>query len=372
MVSSKAQSQACGPFLGLTASPTLRQETATAKVVLYGTVANPRYRGGPDSEEAITDLHILTVLKGSRAFEAGKVIELPRYIPVPDPSHPPAVLLFFDLVAGKPDPYRGVLVKSAAAVDYVKGATALDPKKSSEFLSYFFRHLEHPDPTIADDALLEFAKIDYRDVPRWARGLPADKLARWLEQPKLAAARVRLYAPLLGDCGSATHGALLCRLLDRARNAGEAQAIDGLLLGYAVLRPKEGWAYLKDILAKTNLPFQDRFGALRALRFLWGARPGLVSTDELVSGVLLLLGQPDIADLAVDDLRRWKRWDAADQVLGLYGKDSHACPVIRRAIIRYALHCPTRAAKAFVADRRKDDAELVKNLEDLMASEGDG
>src|SRR5207244_1587726 len=123
------------------------------------------------------------------------VVELPRHIPIPDPRNLPAFLIFFDFVQGKIEPYRGIPVKSAAILEYVKGAMALEPKKSSAFLSYFFRRLDHTDHEIADDALLEFAKIDYRDVPSWAKRLPADKIAGWLEEPNLPPARVRLYAP---------------------------------------------------------------------------------------------------------------------------------------------------------------------------------
>jgi hypothetical protein len=338
--------------------------------VLYGTLASPRPHGRADSGEGTTELHVHTVLKGGPAFKDGIVVELPRHVPVADPRNPPAFVVFFDLVHGKADPYRGMQIKSAAVVDYLKGAMALDPKKPAEFLSYFFRHLDHADSEIAEDALLEFAKIDYRDVPPWAKGLPADKVAGWLEQPNLPAARIRLYAPLLGDCGADRHAALLCRLVERARKQDGDQGLDGLLLGYTILRPKEGWAYIGGILREAQTPFMDRFSALRAIRFLWGARQGLVSKEDLVSGMSVLLAQGDIADLAVEDLRRWKRWEAAEQVLGCYGKDSHAAPIVRRAIIRYALSLPERAkVKRFLADRRKDAPELVRELEESLALE---
>lgn len=369
-LSGTAHTFACGPFLGLAARPSLREEVATARVVLYGTLANPRPRGSADSGEGTTDLHIHTVLKGGPHFKEFMVVKLPRHIPVADPRKPPAFLIFFDLVQGKVDPYRGIPVKSAAIVDYLMGAMALDPKKASEFLSYFFRHLDHADSEIAEDALLEFAKIDYRDVPPWAKRLPADKIAAWLEQPNLSAAQVRLYAPLLGDCGADRHAALLRRLLGRAQTQEGDQGLDGLLLGYTILRPKEGWAYLRGILRQAETPFMVRYLALRATRFLWGTRQGLVNKEELIGGMLVLLGQGDMADLAVEDLRRWKRWETAEQVLGCYGKESHATPIVRRAIIRYALSCPERPkVKQFLAERREADPELVKEVQESIALE---
>jgi hypothetical protein len=365
--------QACGPFLGLAEGPTLRQELADARVVLYGVLTNPRLQGNADSGEGTTDLHVHTVLKGGPGFKRGMVFELPRYVPVEDSRNPPAFLIFFDLFKGKADPYRAIPVKSAALVDYLKEAMALDPKKTPEFLSYFFRHLDHADSEIAKDALLEFAKIDYRDVPPWAKRLPADKIAGWLEQWNVSAARVRLYAPLLGDCGADRHAALLRRLAERARKQEGDQGLDGLLLGYTILRPKEGWAYLRGILGDAKAPFRVRFQALRAVRFLWGARQGIICQEELVAGMQLLLGQGDIADLAVEDLRRWKQWELAEQVLGGYAKDSHAAPIVRRAIIRYAISCPEGPkVKKFLAERRNADPELIEELERSIASEEAG
>jgi hypothetical protein len=365
------QARACGPFLGLAARPTLREQVAAARIVLYGTLANPRRGTGPG--EGTTDLQVHTVLKGGPDLHGRRLIELPRYLPVPDPRNPPAFLVFIDLAQGKLDPYRGVPVKSAAMLDYVKGAMALDRKKSSEFLSNFFGHLDDPDLEIADDALLEFAKIDYRDVPPWAGRLPADKIAGWLEQPNVPPARVRLYAPLLGDCGADRHAALRRRLIERARKQQGHQALDGLLLGYTILRPKEGWACLRGILGEAGSPFGVRFQALRALRFLWGARPGLIRQEELVGGILVLLGQGDIADLAVEELRNRKCWGPAPQVLGCYGKDKFAAPIVRRAIVRYALSCPDApTVRAFLAERKRADPDLVREVEGWLALEVSG
>src|SRR5262249_11045745 len=104
---------------------------------------------------------------------------------------------------------------------------------------------------------------------------------------------------------------------------------------------------------------------LRAVRFLWGAREGLVSREKLVGGVVLVLGQGDIADLAVEELRRRKCWETAEQVLGCYGKESHAYPIVRRAIIRFALSCPENPrVKRSLARRRKEAPEVVKDAED--------
>jgi hypothetical protein len=103
---------------------------------------------------------------------------------------------------------------------------------------------------------------------------------------------------------------------------------------------------------------------------VWGARPGLVSQEELAGGILLLLNQGDIADLGVEELRQRKCWLLTEQVLACYTRESHSVPVIRNAIIRYALRCPQGPkVKAFLAERRKDAPERVKDMEEWLAHE---
>jgi hypothetical protein len=72
--------------------------------------------------------------------------------------------------------------------------------------------------------------------------------------------------------------------------------------------------------------------------------------------------------MAVEDLRRWQVWDLTSDVLTLYGKKGFDAPIVRQAILRYALSCPSTdtAASAFVAERRKEDPNLVKDAEDAL------
>ena len=368
--SGNSQVQACGPFLGVQQNLTFRQEAAGAHIVAIVTLANPRLKGSADSGDGTTGLRVQTILKGEKELKGVGTIEHPRYMPIADPKNPPTYLIFCEVFREKLDTYRGVAVRKDGIIDYIKGAMALDPKDSVHFLSYFFDHLNDADPAIADDALLEFAKIDYRIVPAWAKKLPAEKLAGWLKRPNLSTARVRLYAALLGDCGADRDADLLRQLLDRARKQEQYDAIDGLLLGYTILRPKEGWAYLRDLLAQPESPAALRLAGIRVLRFLGGARQGLVSKEELVGGLVLLLAQGDFADIAIEQLRLWKCWEAAAEVLGCYGKKTHNIPIVRRAIIRYALSCPDDSkTKLFLAERRKVEPEMVKDVEESIAFE---
>src|SRR5262245_53396646 len=226
---------------------------------------------------------------------------------------------------------------------YLKGVLGLKDKKPPERLRFFFDYLDNADVEISNDALKEFANADYRDYRDMAKGLKAEKIAGWLKDPNTPPYRYGLYASLLGHCGKAEHAAQLKAMLEdpeKRVNSG----IDGILAAYTMLQPQEGWEYVKSILKDGKKDFLTRYAALRTVRFFWEYRPDLVPGHECADGVALLLDQSDIADLGIEDLRKWKRWELAERVLGLKDTPSFEVPIVRRSILRYALSAKENAA----------------------------
>src|SRR5271165_6856072 len=74
---------------GLQTASTLRQDAATAKLILYGTLANAKINGNGGT----TDLNIQRILKDDPFLAGKKTITLPRYVPA-DPKDPPKFLVF--------------------------------------------------------------------------------------------------------------------------------------------------------------------------------------------------------------------------------------------------------------------------------------
>ena len=74
----------------------------------------------------------------------------------------------------------------------------------------------------------------------------------------------------------------------------------------------------------------------------------------------------DLADLVVEDLRRWQWWDLTDTITKSFDLRTHQSQLVRRAIVRYALSCPGESAKMFVAKVRKSDATLVQEIEEYL------
>src|SRR5262249_42101806 len=154
--------------------------------------------------------------------------------------------------------------------------------------------------------------------------LAPDKLRAWLQDDKTPAGRLGLFAFLLGTCGNEKDAALFRSLLLKPTER-TAPAIDGLLGGYIQLRPREGWDLAVALLRDERKPFMERFAVVRTLRFYHAWQPA-ASRDEVIRCLRVTLDQGDLADLAIEDLRRWQLWDLTAAVLAQYGKKSHDAP----------------------------------------------
>jgi len=108
-----------------------------------------------------------------------------------------------------------------------------------------------------------------------------------------------------------------------------------------------------------------RLAAVRTLRFYHGAQPK-ESRANVLKGLAAMIIQGELADLAIEDLRSWQMWDLTREVLGLYGKKGYDAPILQRAIIRYALSCKDNASLTFLADRRRLEPDLVKEVEEML------
>jgi hypothetical protein len=350
---------------------TLTADVNQASMVLVGKFTNAKV--GENFGEGTTDLEIEAVIKRHDILGDKKVVKLPRYVPNADGKY--KYLVLCDVFKGRIDPYRGVAVRSDCDIaGYINGALKVKDAKPAERLAFYFKYLDDPELEISNDAYKEFANADYKDARDMAKGLPADKLVKWLEDPNTPAFRYGLYASLLGHSGKEEHGRVLRNMLDDPQKK-LLSGTDGILAGYIMLKPKDGWDYLRSILADPGKDFTQRYAALRAARFFWEFRNDLIDHKEVVAAVALLLDQSDIADLGIEDLRKWGRWEMADRIIDLYGAKSHDVPIIRRSILRYALSCkgpggaPHPKADKLVRELRMKDPQMVNDVEELLRLE---
>jgi hypothetical protein len=379
-----------GPALGLAAffftgqvavglsfgpSYTIRQRISDAPIIIYGTLQNPRQAGpaGVDSPDGTTELHILQVLKDPRSLKGRRVATIDSFIPVPNPQRPPRLICLADWEDGVLKFYDSFEVKSPRFLTYFKGLLALPGKPNARALRYFSRYLNDPDAAIAEDAYSEFIQARYEDLLPVATGLAPERVAGWLKDPRTPTSRYELYGTLLGHCGTDKHARLLRQML-AAQAKCSARDVYGLMVGYILLRPKEGLAYVRDqFLARPEKDFWLRFDTLRALRYFAKVRPDKVPRHELVNGLGRLLDHPDMADFAIEELRQWKDWSMTDKILAIGRKHARNVPAIGRAVLLYALCCPRPGTRAeeYVRAERVRDRDHVEDLEDLLKIESD-
>jgi hypothetical protein len=174
-----------------------------------------------------------------------------------------------------------------------------------------------------------------------------------------------MFAFLLGCCGKADDTLLLTKIASRLEGE-RVRAMDGILAGCVLLKPREGWQTIHDNLADASKPFQTRLACWRALRFLHGWKDGEFHADILKS-FDLVIRDGELCDLGVEDLRRWKEWGLTKTIAEQFDSPTHKAPIIRNGIIRYALTCPLPEARDLVARARRTDAEFVKDQEELLA-----
>jgi hypothetical protein len=355
----------CGA--NLQQAPTFRQEAAqeTARLILIGAIQKSEMGTGG---AGVSEFHITDVLR-SDPFLAGRtVIKLKRYIPVTDPRNPPRYLVFCDVFKDELDPFRGVPIKSPDAAEYARKVFKLDPRDRTGNLLFFFRYLENPDVEVARDAFLEFAKATDQDIAQVARKLEPEKLRGWLKDARTPPERLSVYALLLGACGTADDARFLQSLLNDT-NERMVGAYDGLLGGFIHLRPREGWDLALSLLRDERKPLTIRLAVARTVSFFHGAQP-TESRADVLRCLEAMIVQGELADIAVEDLRRWQIHDRTREVLALYGKKGYDAPLMQRAIVRYALSCKDdSAARAFVEEHRRSEPDLIKEVEESLQFE---
>jgi hypothetical protein len=354
------------------AQQTLLGEVNQAHLIVFGTLTNAQ-RDPNEFGKGTTDMDIEVVVKDHQYLKGKKKITLPRYVPA-DPKVKSKYLVFCEIYKGELDPYRGEAVPPDSKIaEYLKGAIELKDKDMPAKLQYFFKHFDSPDWYISGDAFQEFSNAEYKDVRVAAAKMDPDHLLKMLKDPNTSIARYGLIGLLFGHCGKGETHAKALRDFVSDPKVKQATGLDGLLAGVIMLDPKGGLEFVAGIIKDTSEDFTVRYAALRCLRFFWEYRDDVVKKATIVDTMLPLLDQADIADLAVEDLRKWERWDQAAKLVELFDKPTHDIPIIQRSIIKFALAAPAtdKTCAAFLEKMKADpkQSERLRDLQELLELE---
>lgn len=351
-------------------------------------VVRVKWKGGtkPTEESAGETLYeVVDVAKGPSAqVKKGDTIKLVRYRAGKETDQ-------FVLMAtiGKSLEWGSPLEVSKMGYDYM--VKAPKPKVTpTTRLKYFMRYLEHPDILISNDAYAEFAAARYQDIVPLKDEMPRDKIRKLVMNSNTPVTRLGFYGLLLGLCGTDADAELMRQKIT-APSTDFRLGIDGVMAGYLLLagdkaldvidRTKllakhqvdaDGKLLLDKDGKKQPVPFSETYAAIQALRFMWNYAEDRIPKDRLRKSMRILLSQPDVTDLVIADLARWKDWSVVDRLMELYGDDDYDIPTIKRAIIRFMVFCskdvpdgkpiPPNAKKAqqYLAQLEMSDPKLVR------------
>ena len=360
-------------------SMTLTEQLAKSDAALLASLKSSKQ--AVDDQPAESQLVIVDILRDTtKTHEKGKSLSLPRYIELAADEQVLLLGTKLDVLEWS-DP----LPLGKETLDYVKSAPLLDAPPT-ERLAYFLGFLEHPSLTIANDAYSEFANAPYKDIVPLAPKMPREKLRQWVMNPETSPTRLGLYGLMLGLCGDETDAKLMeAKVVDTDENDYRL-GIDGVIAGYLLITSDKGLDIVDSTKlkadAETKIPFSETYAALQALRFMWQYGDGKISHDRLKASMRILLDRPELADIVIADLARWKDWSIQERLRKLYGQDAYNVPSIKRAIIRYMfaglkdvpkdapkdapIPAHVQAATKYLEELRAQDPKLVKDVERFL------
>lgn len=260
-------------------------------------------------------------------------------------------------------------------VDYLLELPAL-PEGGPDRLAFFQEHLEDADAILARDAYDEFAVAPYDDVLGLKDRMDAAKLLQWIRDPDVQANRRRLYATMLGVCGTEEDAAAIATILEDHQgdeiNPDVRTGLDALIACYVTLRGGEGLDLVDRLFLERgdrDVPFTETYAAVMALRFL-GEESEIVPRERVLASLRLLLAEPKLADLVIADLARWQDWSVVDTLTTLFVDAGTDNIFVREPVVNYLRACPLPEAAEALARCEEVDPEAVRRAATLAGFAG--
>ena len=214
-----------------------------------------------------------------------------------------------------------------------------------ERVRFYAPYLEHREPLLAELAYSEIARAPYAAMRSLRGTVDPAQLARWLDDPALAA-RAPLYTLLLGIAGDAQTVPRVERALAESRKTRVPADPSALICALIELRGRDALAQIEQLYLtnRTADPAQAR-GALLALSVQGQADGVLPRADVIAAYRRLIQRRHPLAGLAAADLAAWQAWEVTPDYVALLNS-STLHPVSRVAIVSYLERSPHPAAKA--------------------------
>ena len=299
------------------------------------------------------------------------------FVPGTHSAQPEATYLLMPTSFENDWTWKTPLPVTPAGARYVANLPDLE-QPMPDRLKYFLKHLESPEVMIANDAYGEFAQAPYPEIRELRESLPRTKVRQWIDDEDTLVTRLGLYGILLGLCGREGDAHSLAQRIQKPTAPDEIRlGIDGIMAGYLLLKGEAGLPLIEERLRKkdTEPNYSEVFAAMKAVEFCWMYEESF-PRDSLKQTQRLLLEHPDVADLAIITLSRWKDWTIQERLMEMYDQKEFDFPAIKRTIIRYFRICSKEtdpstgkpiqhalSAKQHLETLRSKDPERVQQVE---------
>jgi hypothetical protein len=257
--------------------------------------------------------------------------------------------------------------------EYIRNCPApeKDPERRQKRLAWFLQYLEDSELLVSNDAYGEFAAAPYKTIRPLRDQMPREKLLTWVADPETPVTRIALYGMMLGLCGTKDDAAILEKKI-MTIDSDFRLGLEGIMSGYLMLTGEEGLkklenakirneVYTNESGVEKNLPFSETYATVNTLRFMKKHEPDHIPIERLASAMYLLLDRPELSDLIIADLARWKDWSVQSRLMSMFDQEDYQIPSIKRAIVRYMLACE-KAGKKDPEQYALVAASAVENL----------
>lgn len=334
------ESNAC-PFCSAPSLTLTEQVSQSDAVVLVQWLSGKK---PTDQEPGFTIYEVMDITRDAKnPIPKGKKIQLSRYR-----SGTKGDLFILMGTEGKTIDWGSPVEVTDDGYKYMAEAPSPEMETASR-LEYFINYLEHSDQLVSNDAYAEFANAPYEDISMISDKLPRTKIRDWVKNADTPGTRLGLYGLLLGLSGDEADAKVMeSRITEKSSDF--RLGIDGIMSGYLLLKGDKGLdtidrtklmvGQLKDKEGNpVEIPFSETYAAMQALRFMWTYGNDRIPKERLRKSMRHLLDRPELADLVIADLARWKDWSIQDRLLKIYDDEAYNVRAIKRAVIRYFYYC---------------------------------
>ena len=372
------QSLAC-PFCAAV-SLTFAQEINQSEVTVIARLVEPPPPSslGPNADGPLPQakFEVLDVLKGEDLLLSSGFLDREKLIDaiMLEATTPGGLYLVMGIES--PDfIWSNPIAINERAVEYLKKLDKL-PESGPDRLAFFQQYLEDKDDVLARDAYDEFAIAPYDDVRGLETRMDPTALLDWIEAPEIPSNRRRLYATMLGICGTPTDAIKIEKILlgeDLGENSSDLRSgLDALIACYVVLVGPTGLDLIDTLFLNRSareIPFTETYAAVMALRFL-GEESETIPRERVLESLRLLLNEPKLADLVIADLARWQDWSVIKKLTTIYIDATPENIFVREPIVNYMKACPLPEAANALVKLREIDPEAVRRAATLAGLAG--